>query len=185
MVSTQSSINLLAACALLLQGHADAEVCGPAYHSEVAAAAQTLNANCASWAAYLANGGVWHCSSTCHQSIVNLVDTLPDCQFGGPYGQNYKNVVKGLVASGDNSTETTDASAPATTAPSATSNSDTKTDTNTEKTNTASSNGSAGVVSTDIPSSDISTTSGASSQSTGIVSHFTAALLLVAGALMQ
>ncbi|KAG3139819.1 hypothetical protein PI126_g16285 [Phytophthora idaei] len=52
---------------------------------------------CASWATYLSSGGVWTCDSTYHDAVFNLVDTLPDCTFGGPYGQNYKEVVEGMV----------------------------------------------------------------------------------------
>ncbi|KAL4116722.1 hypothetical protein PRIC2_012174 [Phytophthora ramorum] len=87
----------VAACALAALEQASADTCGPAYHTEVAAAVQTLRANCASWAAYLASGGVWTCDSACHDAVVNLVDTLPDCTFGGPYGQNYKQVAKGMA----------------------------------------------------------------------------------------
>ncbi|RLN53426.1 hypothetical protein BBJ29_008219 [Phytophthora kernoviae] len=100
MVSIRSSISLLVACALPLQGQADAAACGADNYSEVTAAVQTLRTNCASWSAYLANGGVWQCDSTCKQSVVNLVDTLPDCEWSGPYGQNYKNNVEELVESG-------------------------------------------------------------------------------------
>ncbi|KAG2528516.1 hypothetical protein JM16_002748 [Phytophthora kernoviae] len=213
MVSTRSSISLLVACALPLQGQADAAACGADNYSEVTAAVQTLRTNCASWAAYLANGGVWQCDSTCKQSVVNLVDTLPDCEWGGPYGQNYKNNVEELVArcetelsssdvsttaptstsatptgSTNNSTETTSVSAstPATTAPSTKTdtNTDTKNDTDTETTNSASTSGSANVVDKDTPVSGISTTSGASSLSAGIVAPFTVMVLVVAGALM-
>ncbi|RLN64474.1 hypothetical protein BBP00_00003446, partial [Phytophthora kernoviae] len=113
-------------------------------------------------------GGVWQCDSTCKQSVVNLVDTLPDCEWGGPYGQNYKNNVEELVArcetelpssdvsttaptstsatptgSTNNSTETTSVSAstPATTAPSTKTDTNTKTDTDTKTdTNTETTN---------------------------------------------
>ncbi|KAL3670856.1 hypothetical protein V7S43_004041 [Phytophthora oleae] len=100
MVSTRSSVLLLAtAFALALQGHADAAPCDTDNYSKVSTAVQTLHANCASWAAYLANGGVWTCDSKCHDAVTNLIDTLPDCTFGGPYGQNYKEVVEGMVES--------------------------------------------------------------------------------------
>ncbi|KAE8892901.1 hypothetical protein PF005_g28405 [Phytophthora fragariae] len=65
MVSTRSSTLLVTATsALALQGHADAAPCDADNFSKVAAAVQTLHANCASWAAYLASGGVWTCDST-------------------------------------------------------------------------------------------------------------------------
>ncbi|GMF33585.1 unnamed protein product [Phytophthora lilii] len=69
MVSTQSSILLAVTCALTMQDVAKADTCGPAVHAEVAAAVQRLHANCASWAAYLASGGVWTCDSTCRDSV--------------------------------------------------------------------------------------------------------------------
>ncbi|KAG7381644.1 Ganglioside-induced differentiation-associated protein 2 [Phytophthora boehmeriae] len=99
MVSTRSSISLFASCALVLNGNVDADTCEPAYHVEVAAAVQTLHASCAIWAGYLARDSVWQCDSTCQKAVTNLVDTLPDCEWGGPYGvQNYKNVVEQMVA---------------------------------------------------------------------------------------
>ncbi|KAG6953448.1 hypothetical protein JG688_00012802 [Phytophthora aleatoria] len=97
MVSIRSSILLTATSALALQGHANATNCDADNYSKVAAAVQTLHSNCASWATYLSSGGVWTCDSTCHDAVSNLVDTLPDCTFGGPYGQNYKEVVEGIV----------------------------------------------------------------------------------------
>ncbi|GMF61205.1 unnamed protein product [Phytophthora fragariaefolia] len=99
MVSTRSSILLVAVTsALALQGNVDAAVCDADNYSKVAAAAQTLHANCESWAAYLTSGGVWTCESTCRDAVVNFVDTLPDCTFGGPNGQNYRHIVEGMVA---------------------------------------------------------------------------------------
>ncbi|KAG1700021.1 hypothetical protein DVH05_000424 [Phytophthora capsici] len=118
MAPTRSSVLLLAtASALASQGHADAAPCDADKYSKVATAVQTLHANCASWAAYLANGGVWTCDSKCHDAVVNLVDTLPDCTFGGPYGQNYKEVVQNMLKSCDGKEVTTSES---TTAPSST-----------------------------------------------------------------
>ncbi|POM68252.1 Hypothetical protein PHPALM_15613 [Phytophthora palmivora] len=96
MVSIRSFF-FITTCVFATQEQIYADTCGPAYHTEVAAAVQTLHANCASWSAYLANGGVWNCDSTCHDAVSNLVNTLPDCTFGGPYGQNYKDVVEGMV----------------------------------------------------------------------------------------
>ncbi|POM68251.1 Hypothetical protein PHPALM_15612, partial [Phytophthora palmivora] len=125
MVSTRSTTLFIAVIsALASQGYADATPCGADNYSKVAAAVQTLHANCASWAAYLANGGVWNCDSTCHDAVSNLVNTLPDCTFGGPYGQNYKDVVEDMVATcgGQDSSTPASATAPSstTTAPSAT-----------------------------------------------------------------
>ncbi|KAG7375295.1 Ganglioside-induced differentiation-associated protein 2 [Phytophthora boehmeriae] len=137
MVSTRSSISLLAACAFALQGHVDADPCGADNYSAVAAAVQTLHANCASWAAHLASGGVWQCDSTCKQSVVNLVDTLPDCHFGGPNGQNYKDVVEGMIETCNG------AVSGSTTAPSATAATPTST-TATPSATTAAPTGSAG-----------------------------------------
>ncbi|KAG3183872.1 hypothetical protein PC128_g13962 [Phytophthora cactorum] len=97
MVPIRSSILLTATSALALQGHANATNCDADNYSKVAAAVQTLHSNCASWATYLSSGGVWTCDSTCHDAVSNMVDTLPDCTFGGPYGQNYKEVVEGMV----------------------------------------------------------------------------------------
>eukprot|EP00644_Phytophthora_capsici_P018542 jgi/Phyca11/537083/estExt2_fgenesh1_pg.C_PHYCAscaffold_730001 len=76
MAPTRSSVLLLAtASALASQGHADAAPCDADKYSKVATAVQTLHANCASWAAYLANGGVWTCDSKCHDAVVNLQTT--------------------------------------------------------------------------------------------------------------
>ncbi|KUF82816.1 hypothetical protein AM588_10000449 [Phytophthora nicotianae] len=98
MVSTRSSILLVTVTSMLaLHRQANATNCDADNYSTVAAAVQTLHANCASWAAYLSSGGVWTCDSTCHDAVSDLVDTLPDCTFGGPYGQNYKEVVQGMV----------------------------------------------------------------------------------------
>ncbi|ETI41512.1 hypothetical protein F443_13245 [Phytophthora nicotianae P1569] len=98
MVSTRFSILLVTVTSTLaLHGQANATNCDADNYSKVAAAVQTLHANCASWAAYLSSGGVWTCDSTCHDAVSDLVDTLPDCTFGGPYGQNYKEVVQGMV----------------------------------------------------------------------------------------
>ncbi|KAK1935612.1 hypothetical protein P3T76_010307 [Phytophthora citrophthora] len=118
MISTRSSVLLLAtSSALAFQGHVDATPCDADNYSKIATAVQTLRANCASWAAYLANGGVWNCDSKCHDAVVSLVDTLPDCTYGGPYGQNYKEVVENMVKScGGQETSTSES----TTAPSST-----------------------------------------------------------------
>ncbi|OWY90774.1 hypothetical protein PHMEG_00040947 [Phytophthora megakarya] len=97
MVSTQSYILLIVATsALAFQGSVNATTCDVDNYTKVANAAQTLNTK-----SHLANGGVWTCDSDCHDAVSNLVNTLPDCTFGGPYGQNYKNVVESLVATSE------------------------------------------------------------------------------------
>ncbi|EGZ08851.1 hypothetical protein PHYSODRAFT_524900 [Phytophthora sojae] len=98
MVFIGSSILLVAArTAFALLGHVDAAPCDADNHSKVAAAVQTLHINCASWSAYLASGGVWNCDSTCHDAVINHAHTPPDCTFGGPYGQNCRQVVEGMA----------------------------------------------------------------------------------------
>jgi cobalamin biosynthesis Mg chelatase CobN len=205
MVSTRSSTFLFAAAAAiaLQNGHADAAACDADSYSKVASAVQTLHANCASWAAYLASGGVWTCDSTCHDAVANLVDALPDCTFGGPYGQNYKQVVEGMVATcsgaaSSTSESTTASPSSATATPNATTTSQsnngadstatetpaaTTTDSpeptvsenesNSSVANTADTSGSA---------SDIETTSGGSIQ---VATSITALVLVVASSLMQ
>ncbi|KAK1935603.1 hypothetical protein P3T76_010303 [Phytophthora citrophthora] len=105
MAPIRSSLLLLLATssALALQDWAAAAPCDTDNYSKIATAVQTLRANCASWAAYLANGGVWTCDSKCHDAVISLVDTLPDRTYGGPYGQNYKEVVENMVKSCSNS----------------------------------------------------------------------------------
>ncbi|KAI9990812.1 hypothetical protein PInf_018416 [Phytophthora infestans] len=108
MVSTRSSILFLTS-AFALQGHAGATTCDADNYSKVSAAVQTLRTNCAGWAAYLSNGGVWTCDSMCHDAVGNLVSTLPDCTFGGPHGQNYKEVVEEMLETcGDHRVSTSD-----------------------------------------------------------------------------
>ncbi|KAJ8530506.1 hypothetical protein ON010_g14406 [Phytophthora cinnamomi] len=99
MVSTRPSILLLVATtsALATQSNVVAASCDADNYSKVTAAVQTLHINCASWTAYLASRGVWTFDSTCLDSVSSLIDTLPDCTFGGPYGQNNKDVVEGMA----------------------------------------------------------------------------------------
>ncbi|OWZ00101.1 hypothetical protein PHMEG_00028787 [Phytophthora megakarya] len=102
MVSIRSSIVLIVATsALALQGSVNATPCDADNYTKVANAAQTLNTK-----------------------LSNLVNTLPDCTFGGPYGQYYKKVVESLVATcgGQVSSDTTTAPSLATTTPSSTTN---------------------------------------------------------------
>ncbi|RLN70071.1 hypothetical protein BBJ28_00010916 [Nothophytophthora sp. Chile5] len=97
MVSLRNVLITFVASALALQEFATAAPCGEADYSTVKSAVQSLNANCASWAVYVASGDVWHCDSTCYQSAAKFVDTLPDCEFGELYGQNYREVVEGMI----------------------------------------------------------------------------------------
>ncbi|KAL4088088.1 hypothetical protein PRIC1_012518 [Phytophthora ramorum] len=204
MVAIRSTTLFLAA-ALALHNQVDAAPCDADNYSKVATAVQTLHANCASWAAYLASGGVWTCDSACHDAVVNLVDTLPDCTLGGPYDQNYKQVVEGMVetcngavSSSSDSTEapTSTTEAPSATTPAATTSSgNNTTDTSTTTTTTteaptaatktpdseSASNANASTsASADV--ADVSTTSGASTQA---VATFTALVLVVAGPLLH
>ncbi|KAL4165692.1 hypothetical protein KRP22_014402 [Phytophthora ramorum] len=205
MVAVRSTTLFLAA-ALALHNQVDAAPCDADNYSKVATAVQTLHANCASWAAYLASGGVWTCDSACHDAVVNLVDTLPDCTFGGPYGQNYKQVVEGMVetcsgavSSSSDSTEapTSTTGAPSATTPAATTSSgNNTTDTSTSTTTTTTEAPTAATKTPDSESAsnanastsasadvvDVSTTSGASTQA---VATFTALVLVVAGPLLH
>ncbi|KAL4088087.1 hypothetical protein PRIC1_012517 [Phytophthora ramorum] len=205
MVAIRSTTLFLAA-ALALHNQVDAAPCDADNYSKVATAVQTLHANCASWAAYLASGGVWTCDSACHDAVVNLVDTLPDCTFGGPYGQNYKQVVEGMVETcngavspSSDSTEapTSTTEAPSATTPAATTSSgNNTTDTSTSTTTTTTEAPTAATKTPDSESAsnanastsasadvaDVSTTSGASTQA---VATFTALVLVVAGPLLH
>ncbi|OWZ02416.1 hypothetical protein PHMEG_00026027 [Phytophthora megakarya] len=128
MVFARSSVLLIAATsALAFQANADP--CDGDNYSKVAAAAENIHTNCASYHAYLANGGTWTCDSKCHDAVSNLVNTLPDCTFGGPYGQNYKQVVENMVATcgGQVSTDSTTAPSSTTAAPTTESNTETTT----------------------------------------------------------
>ncbi|OWY96178.1 hypothetical protein PHMEG_00033622 [Phytophthora megakarya] len=203
MVSTRSSVLFIAATsALAFQVNVNADPCDGDNYSKVAAAAQNIHTNCASYHAYLANGGTWTCDSKCHDAVSNLVNTLPDCTFGGPYGQNYKQVVENMVATcggqvstdspssttatpttDNNSTETatttqtTDAPTAATDAPTATDDKNDKKDTTDTSASASASADDAGT-----PASDVSTTSAANTMT---VTSITAFVLAVAGALLH
>ncbi|ETO70165.1 hypothetical protein F444_13324 [Phytophthora nicotianae P1976] len=155
MVSIRSSILLVTVTSTLaLHGQANATNCDADNYSTVVAAVQTLHANCASWAAYLSSGGVWTCDSTCHDAVSDLVDTLPDCTFGGPYGQNYKEVVQGMVETcGGKVASTSDS----TTSPSSVTASPSTTTTTPSTTTTASSNSNDGNSSDTVSTTDAAT----------------------------
>ncbi|OWY90495.1 hypothetical protein PHMEG_00041356 [Phytophthora megakarya] len=204
MVSTQSSVLLIAATsALAFQANVNADPCDGDNYSKVAAAAQNIHTNCASYHAYLANGGTWTCDSKCHDAVSNLVNTLPDCTFGGPYGQNYKQVVENMVATCGGQVSTDSTTAPSsTTATPTTDNNSTETATTTQTTDaptaatdapttiddkndkkdTTDASASASADDAGTPASDVSTTSAANTMT---VTSITAFVLAVAGALLH